>query len=278
MKVILSRKGFDSASGGGASPILPDGQLITLPIPHENDKIKYEELNMNYGKYNNYFELMSDLGVKFDRIGKNCHLDPDLNHSVITRKKGWKPLFGQMNGAQTHLHNQKVGKDDLFLFFGWFKQTEFENGKIVYKKSAHDLHVIYGYLQIDESEYISSKTNIQSWMKYHPHANMNGEYARSRNNTIYVANDKLSCNPKIPGAGVFKFDDELVLTKDGYSRSRWNLPECFKNANIEISHHNDSSWKEDYFQSACIGQEFVIKDDEKVEKWAKNLIEKYVAR
>jgi hypothetical protein len=33
MKVILSRKGFDSASGGMPSPILPDGTLISLPIP-----------------------------------------------------------------------------------------------------------------------------------------------------------------------------------------------------------------------------------------------------
>ena len=28
MKVILSRKGFDSEYGGGPSPILPDGELL----------------------------------------------------------------------------------------------------------------------------------------------------------------------------------------------------------------------------------------------------------
>ncbi len=33
MKVILSRKGMDSTSGGIASPILPDGTLLSLPIP-----------------------------------------------------------------------------------------------------------------------------------------------------------------------------------------------------------------------------------------------------
>jgi hypothetical protein len=33
MKVILSRKGFDSEYGGIASPILPDGTLLSLPIP-----------------------------------------------------------------------------------------------------------------------------------------------------------------------------------------------------------------------------------------------------
>ena len=37
MKVILSRKGFDSQYGGMPSPILPDGTLLSLPIPSKTD-------------------------------------------------------------------------------------------------------------------------------------------------------------------------------------------------------------------------------------------------
>ena len=33
MKLIFSRKGFDSSAGGIPSPILPDGRMISLPIP-----------------------------------------------------------------------------------------------------------------------------------------------------------------------------------------------------------------------------------------------------
>ena len=33
MKIILSRKGFDSSCGGVASPILPGGEIVSLPIP-----------------------------------------------------------------------------------------------------------------------------------------------------------------------------------------------------------------------------------------------------
>lgn len=33
MKLILSRKGFDTHNGGGPSPILPDGRMLSLPIP-----------------------------------------------------------------------------------------------------------------------------------------------------------------------------------------------------------------------------------------------------
>ena len=45
MKVILSRKGFDSANGGIPSPILPDGTLLSLPIPSELDReIKFSDI------------------------------------------------------------------------------------------------------------------------------------------------------------------------------------------------------------------------------------------
>ena len=38
MKIILSRKGFDSENGGYASPILPDGSLVSLPIPNTTSR------------------------------------------------------------------------------------------------------------------------------------------------------------------------------------------------------------------------------------------------
>ncbi|MEZ4682601.1 MAG: hypothetical protein R2932_51180 [Caldilineaceae bacterium] len=44
MKIILSRKGFDSSSGGVASPILPDGTLLSLPIPDATGPITYADL------------------------------------------------------------------------------------------------------------------------------------------------------------------------------------------------------------------------------------------
>jgi hypothetical protein len=91
--------------------------------------------------------------------------------------------------------------------------------------------------------------------------------------TIYIARDNLTWNELLPGAGRFMFNDKLVLTKRGLSRSKWDLPECFKEA--EISYHSKSSWKEGYFQSAAIGQEFVIKDNDGVEEWVKSLIERF---
>jgi hypothetical protein len=44
---------------------------------------------------------------------------------------------------------------------------------------------------------------------------------------------------------------------------------------VQISYHGEDSkygWKEDYFQSALKGQEFVIEEHTKAEEWAKRLI------
>ncbi len=38
MRIILSRKGFDSGSGGVPNPILPDGRLVPLPIPDQGSR------------------------------------------------------------------------------------------------------------------------------------------------------------------------------------------------------------------------------------------------
>lgn len=94
---------------------------------------------------------------------------------------------------------------------------------------------------------------------------------RNKTNTIYIARDNLSWNESLPGAGRFNLNDKLILTKKGLSRSKWCLPDFFKEA--EISYHTKDSWKDGYFQSAAIGQEFAIKDNDEVEEWVRGLIE-----
>ena len=59
------------------------------------------------------------------------------------------------------------------------------------------------------------------------------------------------------------------------SRSKWQLLDNFRD--LTISHHTGTKsrgWKENYFQSAHIGQEFVIQDSDIAEKWARKLIGK----
>lgn len=270
MKIILSRKGFDSSAGGRPSPIYED-KFISIPIPEAESGIRYRELAFN--EEHNYLKVMKDLKINFFT---EAHLDPDLRKSSLRdRQPGWRPMFGQDGRAQKHLENCDIGKSEaiteeiLFLFWGWFKKvTKNGNGTFEYIKGEPDIHAIWGYLEVGEIIKPNKKgAKIPEWMKYHPHIVFNNQY---ENNTLYIASDKL-------GAGIFEYHKEkLVLTEENETRrSIWELPACFNGCEIT---HLDLDFKNEKItlQSPGRGQEFVVTKDpnQKVENWARNLIEK----
>ena len=116
MKVILSRKGMDSESGRVASPILPDGTLLSLPIPDRKSKKKYEDIQY---KGQNYRDIITRLHPDFDfESYPTCHLDPDIYEDIDYRPVDWVPAFGQWGVAATHLDKSCVDVGDIFLFYG----------------------------------------------------------------------------------------------------------------------------------------------------------------
>ena len=125
MKIVFSRKGFDSQNGGVPSPIFPDGTALSLPIPYPRSPTRFRDVRWRSTSLGPIVECLSNGRVK----GKHwCHLDPDLNADALARSPGWRPAFGQVEIAQRHLENQGVGPGDLFLFFGWFRAVEPGNG------------------------------------------------------------------------------------------------------------------------------------------------------
>jgi len=262
VKIVLSRKGFDSGYGGIASPILSDGTMLSFPIPSD-DKDRFEDFSYA-GK--TYRELLCELKPNNPRINSmNCHLDPDIRSGIAKRSKAWKPVFGQCDAAETHLENQGIGEGDIFLFFGWFKKTESTERGLTYRRGEQDIHILYGFLQVGQ---IVRGSDVEKY-NWHPHSAY-----QSKNNTMYVARDRLKIDGKeydIPGAGVFRYSDDLVLTYPGMTRTKWRLPEFFRNVNI--SYHTKDSFKpEGYFQSAHKGQEFVVSESKAVTNWTKKII------
>lgn len=264
MRIILSRKGFDSGNGGCPSPILPDGTLLSLPIPSKNDDVKFSDL---FYEEKSYYQIIKELKPR-TKIKEyyTCHLDPDIRDMKIS--KDWAPLFGQAGASQTHLLNNNVCKDDVFLFFGWFKQTKMEDGKLRYVSGAPDLHIIFGYLQI--GEIFDTYYKLPPVYNYHPHASEK-RFEKKTKNCIYKAAEKFSLNADIKGSGTFRINMDLILTKRGHSRSQWQLPNIFRNT--KLSHHTEESFKKDCFDSAKTGQEFVIEENKNIENWALNIIE-----
>ena len=284
MKVILSRKGADSSYN--MCSFIENNNFIMVPIP-ESKEFCAEAKN-----FNNVIQYKDLAFIKGNAILKNkeryCHLDPDLINGVL----------GQCGAAQTHLKNQNIDVGDIFVFFGLYKD------KNILK------HIIFGYLQIEKIiklppnekediiiitkekaenvkvEYFEEycKNNNMAFVLKHPHYNFkwyNGQHY-NKNNTIYLAADKLSFDKNKRGFGVFEYSDKLVLTAnflDGMKNNKATFWDKNKIPQVQEISYNKNSRKENYFKAACIGQEFVINpknetEEESLKTWLNELFKK----
>lgn len=282
MKIILSRKGFDSSFGGVPSPIFPDGRTLSLPIPDKSSPVKYEDIFYQGSSIGN---LVSNLTGGRIPPYYRAHIDPDLRRDSLKHLPKWRPIFGQTGQAQSHLRNNNVGIGDLFLFFGLFRRVEMINGFYEWVRNAKPYHVIWGWLQVAEVLHLSElQLQGYEWAQYHPHFNRNA----GPNNVVYVACQRLKISGKerdLPGAGVFsKYHRDLQLTaSQGDKLSLWELPGWFFPENRRpLTYHTDKHrWRKRgdrvELESVVRGQEFVLDCEEYPEAthWALKLIEKH---
>jgi hypothetical protein len=282
MNVIFSRKGFDSRYGGMASPILPDGRLLPLCIPSRHDKARIADLP--YVDVD-AAQLISDVSNGKHHLSTHIHLDPDLVRADRKKPVGWRPALGQTGAAQSHLRSRRIGQGDLFLFFGWFRLTERVAGKWRFAKFAPDLHVLFGWLEVDEVLPIVTERRTalerHPWVVDHAHA-ASPDWYNSPLNTLYIGrNQSLYARQGTLGGGLFPtMRKALQLTKPGCSRSIWSLPSWFApKGRPPLSYHpKATSWHEGNesvtLRSAAKGQEFVLNSAPypELEAWAGNLI------
>ncbi len=265
MRIILSRKGFDTAYGRKPSPILPDGRMVSLPIPDRQSPIRYGDVRW---QEDNLGTLVSELTGGRIPPSHFAHLDPDINEGSLPRQAGWKPLFGQTGAAQGHLLKNGVRTGDLFLFFGLFKDVVRRHRTLDWDAPSRRRHILWGWLQIEEILAIDSCDLSQyEWAMYHPHLQRKPD----RNNTLYIARRHLSLSSVPPGvvagAGVFPhFSERLVLTAPHATRpSLWQLPEWFypRNGKVPLSYHLDAArWRRTSngteLSAVARGQEFIL--------------------
>lgn len=288
MRLILSRKGFDSQYGGCASPIFPGGMMASLPIPSRVGPPTFGGLNA--GPYN-LGEVVQDLtaGRKVPIASQHgVHLDPDIDQMLTSRESNWRGAFGQVGAAQGHLAGHGVESGDLFLFFGWFRRVERNSGRWCYVREAPNLHVLFGWLQIAEIQALptaEAKRNViqqHAWLRDHPHMRKGWD---PPHNTLYVAQDKLRLGRPVPdrcGYGTFRrFDPALQLTWTGHSRCYWKLPQWIMpgTGKPPLSYHRrEKAWAERegavLLRTAARGQEFVLDCDHYPEAidWCQGLI------
>lgn len=234
MKLVLSRKGFDSGSGGAPSPILGKKRLVPLPIPG------------GYRSQTRYRDL--GLGAAVEQVtggrvqGRyHCHHDPMFEYG--------RCAFGQTAGSQTHLENQGVGIGDVFLFWGLYQPWPPPGAK-----TAERHHRIFGYLVVEEVRALgrqpAAADQPQGFSHRHPHT----LGAWDANNTLYLG----------PGNCAKWAESSLRLTATNEKRpSAWVVPQFLQSAGL--SYHDDPArWRDCrdnpdrvHLMAVPRGQEFV---------------------
>jgi len=237
MRIILSRKGFDSSSGGKPSPIV-GGRPISLPIPaSRNSRTTYGDLGLGA-------LVQSVTKGKYDSESL-CHADPYFADGQCA--------FGQTGSPQGHLAKNGVGRGDVFLFFGLFNEEQ--------TKERH--HRIFGYMVVDEVITLGSDPDPRAAPRFAPdHPHFIG--ARDRNNTLYLG----------PGTTCVSVSPSLRLTQVGGPLGTWTIPGWLEECGL--TYHRES-WRwptPGTLLSAARGQEFIsdVGDDPTARAWLNEII------
>lgn len=292
-RVILSRKGMDAAWGGCPSPILPDGRLVPVPIPEPGPPragVSYTRIRVPghrsaaallraLGREAVVHPAASYRGEEGRRVvvplrRARAHLDPDLVRTATARPPAWRPSLGQAGGAQGHLAGRGVGPGDLFLFFGWFRATRAAGGRRL-RWDGPDLHVLWGWLEVGEVVAVDAGTDLGF---AHPHLDGRALPRYARGNTLYLAAERLSLDPRLPGAGTFPLMHPLLrLTAAGATRSVWDLPAPLHPdaTPAPLTWHPAARWSrrgDRVLLRSVRGQEFVVGATPGVRAWAREVL------
>lgn len=274
-KIILSRKGFDSSSGGIASPVIDD-KFFSLPIPEGGSGLSFDKLKVFGGNYS-VLQLIRDLGSKKEFT--ECHMDPNLCPELygLDETDGWSPAFGQEGGALTHLlTTNNVQPHAVFLFFGRFREAKLHQGKYEFCDKP-DFHAIYGFMEVGEILLINKDKKCiltqDQQKKYGNHPHVTNTVTNRENSTLFIPATESKHGFK-KTYGVFNFSEQLILT-DTESRSsisHWKMDHAFWNTNFtyKLTINGDGTG-----QSPGRGQELVGDATTDSLAWIKEMIELY---
>lgn len=274
---------MDSAAGGLASPILPDGRLLSLPIPGPHDTRLSDWPAPDW----NLASLVRDLSAGRIDSELRVHADPQL--IAPTRDtSAWCAALGQHGAAESHLQRQGVTTGDCFLFYGWFRQVERHKGRWRYQPGAPNLHVMFGWMRVGRIIDLNISEE-RDWclarypgLSGHPHLTDYDQYTRQQNR-LYLAEDSYRVGGKdYPGGGHWKqLSERRVLTWPGHSRSLWRLPAWMspqrgsRLSAHEKSHRWQLSGRHAALSNVPRGQEFVLhtSNQRSLKRWLTTVFE-----
>ncbi len=246
LRIIFSRKGFDSQNGKAPSPIV-DGRPVSLPIPtakQARSQTSFQDLNSDSLNYGELVEGATRKKIKRDHL---CHEDPMFDGNG-------RCLFGQCGAPQTHLKNQGVAGGDVFLFYGLFAGD-----------TSHDRHHrIFGYLKVERLFVTpidaSALRATGQFRRAHPHTL--GEWPA--NNTVYAGIGRTARSAR----------DTLRLTQLGGPLTHWVVPSWLNECGLSFHRKPERWFADERLEIVDLGQEFVtdIGNDAACGEWLNRII------
>ena len=301
-KVVLSKKGFDDSTGENPSIILPEEykfQMISFPIPEVNPtRIGFSAKDLEYHLENNKTKTLQQF---FDELelsfpSDSFHYDPELLITNKLRKdknKNYYATLGQSSTASSVLldsahadtkSRNPLSKDDVMLFFGTFKRTYLENGKLKYDSQMHKIHAIWGYMIVDDVIQVlnDGRLVIPNTKKQGPFEDITPDilekYPHIQEHLHYINRNK----EEFPNIIVlskrfdtFKYKSINKLTKSDYNRTVWQLPDFLQGAKMGYQKNTKDNLIKDPSRILINGhgQELVISNfnNDEMKKWLKDL-------
>lgn len=260
MKIIFSRKGYDTTNGGFPSPVFPDGTCYSLPIPGKYNDKTYADLEFVYNgdPIQKICNDLTNFRIKINGKTKHCdyfdskfrcHQDPCLIDDYF--------VLGQRGSALGHLVKKQIKQGDIFLFYGLFQKVKKDKGKWIYKEKP--FHLIYAALKIEHIIFFPEQDITKyPFLKAHPHFDKNFLKKYPKNGFFFGKNFRF-----------FKFLRNRVLTDIEHYKgvSFWKLPINFDFAKY-ISFIKKVEIRDDKY--SCLshwgyGQEFVLNTEKMTE-------------
>jgi len=259
MKIIFSRKGFDSTAGGFPSLIFPDNTLFSIPTPSNPNHYDYSRLAFKYEE-----EPIQDIlnqvtkkrvrsnGKRYDcdyaQAAQGCHHDP------LYMKEPNRLVLGQTEQSESHLRNQGVSAGDVFLFYGWFRKVSRTTDRWNYVLDAQDIHLIWSWMTVGCALKLDTQKDIEAARAAFPDLNTHPHLATDWDalpNSVYVSGE----------CAFPPFSETRCLTdlKRYEGRAKWRLPGCFNQpqAFSYLKSFNLSD-REVIIRYRGYGQEFVL--------------------